>query len=148
MLLLHSFGDNDDTSPLMSRRAWMSVAWGALFAASAAALAATGRFMFPNVINEPNGQPNEEQPFDASGLQFRPTANGWYTVAAVAPRSPGADAGMQQGDVLLQIDSKDASQLTLGEINALLSRPAVTYILRIDRLGSTRTATLQLKNTI
>ena len=104
--------------------------------------------MFPNVINEPDGRLNEQQPLDASGLQFRPTANGWYTVAAVAPRSPGADAGVQQGDVLLQIDSKDASQLTLGEINALLSRPATTYILRIDRLGSTRTATLQLKNTI
>jgi len=147
MLLLHGSGD-DDTSPLMSRRAWMSVAWIALIAAAAAALAGTGRFMFPNVINEPDGLLNEQQPLDASGLKFHPTANGWYTVAAVAPHSPGADAGVQQGDVLLQIDGKDASQLTLGDINALLSRPAATYILRIDRLGWTRTATLQLKNTI
>ncbi len=46
----------DDTSPLMSRRAWIGVAWGAFTAASAAALAATGRFMFPNVINEPPAQ--------------------------------------------------------------------------------------------
>ena len=49
-------GDEDDTSPLMSRRAWIGVAWGAFTAASAAALAATGRFMFPNVINEPPAQ--------------------------------------------------------------------------------------------
>jgi cytochrome b6-f complex iron-sulfur subunit len=48
--------DEDDTSPLMSRRAWIGVAWGAFTAASAAALAATGRFMFPNVINEPPAQ--------------------------------------------------------------------------------------------
>jgi cytochrome b6-f complex iron-sulfur subunit len=48
--------DADDSSPLMSRRAWMGVAWGAFTAASAAALAATGRFMFPNVINEPPAQ--------------------------------------------------------------------------------------------
>ena len=54
----------DDTSPLLNRRAWMGLAWGAFSAASAAALAATGRFMFPNVLNEPPQQfkagfPNE-----------------------------------------------------------------------------------------
>jgi len=56
--------DPDDTSPLLSRRAWLGLAWGAFSAASAAALAATGRFMFPNVLNEPPQQfkagfPNE-----------------------------------------------------------------------------------------
>ena len=56
--------DADDTSPLLNRRAWMGLAWGAFSAASAAALAATGRFMFPNVLNEPPqqfkaGLPNE-----------------------------------------------------------------------------------------
>jgi cytochrome b6-f complex iron-sulfur subunit len=56
--------DPDDTSPLLTRRAWMGLAWGAFTAASAAALAATGRFMFPNVLNEPPQQfkagfPNE-----------------------------------------------------------------------------------------
>jgi cytochrome b6-f complex iron-sulfur subunit len=48
--------DPDDTSPLVSRRAWLGMAWGAFTAASAAALAATGRFMFPNVLNEPPQQ--------------------------------------------------------------------------------------------
>ena len=43
-------------SPLLTRRAWMGLAWGAFSAASAAALAATGRFMFPNVLNEPPQQ--------------------------------------------------------------------------------------------
>src|SRR5207247_3147417 len=56
--------DPDDTSPLLTRRAWIGLAWGAFSAASAAALAATGRFMFPNVLNEPAQQfkagfPNE-----------------------------------------------------------------------------------------
>ena len=56
--------DPDDASPLLTRRAWMGLAWGAFSAASAAALAATGRFMFPNVLNEPPqqfkaGLPNE-----------------------------------------------------------------------------------------
>jgi cytochrome b6-f complex iron-sulfur subunit len=56
--------DADDTSPLLTRRMWIGLAWGAFSAASAAALAATGRFMFPNVLNEPPQQfkagfPNE-----------------------------------------------------------------------------------------
>ncbi len=56
--------DPDDASPLLNRRAWLGLAWGAFTAASAAALAATGRFMFPNVLNEPPQQfkigfPNE-----------------------------------------------------------------------------------------
>ena len=37
----------DDVSPLLNRRQWLGLAWGAFSAASAAALAATGRFMFP-----------------------------------------------------------------------------------------------------
>jgi cytochrome b6-f complex iron-sulfur subunit len=48
--------DADDTSPLLNRRQWLGLAWGAFSAASAAALAATGRFMFPNVLNEPPPQ--------------------------------------------------------------------------------------------
>src|SRR5262249_27953214 len=48
--------DPDATSPLLTRRAWLGLAWGAFSAASAAALAATGRFMFPNVLNEPPQQ--------------------------------------------------------------------------------------------
>jgi cytochrome b6-f complex iron-sulfur subunit len=56
--------DPDDSSPLLTRRAWIGLSWGAFAAASAAALAATGRFMFPNVLNEPPQQfkagfPNE-----------------------------------------------------------------------------------------
>lgn len=46
----------DDTSPLVSRRVWIGMAWGAFSAASATALAATGRFLFPNVLNEPPQQ--------------------------------------------------------------------------------------------
>ena len=46
----------DDTSPLMSRRGWLVLSWGAFTASSAGCLAATGRFLFPNVLNEPPQQ--------------------------------------------------------------------------------------------
>ena len=48
--------DPDDSSPLLTRRAWIGLSWGAFSAASAASLAATGRFLFPNVLNEPPQQ--------------------------------------------------------------------------------------------
>ena len=40
----------------MGRRGWMGLAWGSFTAATAGCLAATGRFMFPNVLNEPPQQ--------------------------------------------------------------------------------------------
>ena len=46
----------DDVSPLMGRRGWMGLAWGAFTASTAGCLAASGRFMFPNVLNEPPQQ--------------------------------------------------------------------------------------------
>jgi cytochrome b6-f complex iron-sulfur subunit len=45
--------ESDDLSPLLSRRQWIELAWGAFTAASAVAIASTGRMMFPNVLNEP-----------------------------------------------------------------------------------------------
>jgi cytochrome b6-f complex iron-sulfur subunit len=54
----------DDASPLLSRRDWIALAWGAFTAASLVSLAAAGRMMFPNVLDEPSQQfkagfPNE-----------------------------------------------------------------------------------------
>jgi cytochrome b6-f complex iron-sulfur subunit len=44
----------DDLVPLMTRRHWIELAWGAFTAASAVALASSGRMMFPNVLDEPS----------------------------------------------------------------------------------------------
>jgi cytochrome b6-f complex iron-sulfur subunit len=60
----HDRSEADDTSPLLSRREWIALAWGACTAASLLSLAATGRMMFPNVLDEPSQQfkagfPNE-----------------------------------------------------------------------------------------
>ena len=64
--------DADDTSPLLTRRVWIGLAWGAFSAATAAALAATGRFMFPNVLNEPPQQFEAGFPADyTSGVDER-----------------------------------------------------------------------------
>ena len=95
---------------------------------------------------EPNARLHERQLFDASGLEFRPTANGGYAVAAVIPGSPGAENDLRVGDLLLEIDGRSARELSLGDIKAVLSRPTGTAVLRVEREGSTRMATLRLKS--
>ena len=83
-----------DTSPLMGRRGWMGLAWGAFTAASAGCLAATGRFMFPNVLNEPPQQRALGFPEDY-GLgvdeRFKDTFGVWVvrTESDLAHEAPG-----------------------------------------------------------
>ena len=91
----------DDSSPLLSRRQWIGLAWGGFTAASLVALAATGRMMFPNVLDEPSQQfkagfPNEyamgvdERWKDKFGVWLARTpddvvqeASGFYALIAV-----------------------------------------------------------------
>jgi hypothetical protein len=97
---------------------------------------------------EPNDRLHEQQPFDASGLEFRLSGDRAYAVAAVvavAPGSAGDAAGVQKGDVLLQIDERAARDLTLGDIQALLSRSGVRCSVKFDRRGTARTVMLELR---
>jgi hypothetical protein len=93
---------------------------------------------------EPNHRLHEQQPFDASGLEFRRNGDDAYAVAAVASGSPGDKAGLHTGDVLTQIDEHDARDLTLGEIKALMSRPGVICMVKINRQGIARAVTVAL----
>ncbi|MFA5908078.1 MAG: PDZ domain-containing protein [Vicinamibacterales bacterium] len=95
---------------------------------------------------ESNGRLAERQQFDASGVEFRHAENDAFAVLAIAPDSPGAMAGLEAGDVLLEIDGRSATGMALAEIKARLSRPGTTCVLRINRKGAMRTATLQLKD--
>lgn len=81
-----------------------------------------------------------------SGLEFRPTADHDWAIVAVASNSEAADAGLEIGDSLREINGHVAAELTLGDIQALLSRPSTPCIVRVDRHGKARTATLRLRN--
>lgn len=95
---------------------------------------------------EPNARLDQPQVFDAGGLEFRRNADDEYAVASVASGSPGDNAGVQIGDVLREIDGRDARSLTLGDIKARLSRTGTTCTVKIDRRGTTRSITLELEN--
>jgi C-terminal processing protease CtpA/Prc len=92
----------------------------------------------------PTDRLNERQPFDASGLDFAYSANQDVVINGIATDSPGAAAGLMEGDRLLAIDDREAGALTIGQIKALLSRPGLACSIRVDRRGETRTAILHL----
>lgn len=94
---------------------------------------------------EPNYRLSEPQLFDASGLELRRNADDEYAVASVAPGSASDGAGLQVGDLLRELDGIQARELTLGNIQARLSRAGTTCALKIDRQGVTRSITLELK---
>jgi cytochrome b6-f complex iron-sulfur subunit len=75
----------DDMSPLFGRRTWLGIGWTAFTAASAAALASTGRFMYPNVINEPPSEFKIGLPSDyGMGVdeRFKETTGVWIVKTA------------------------------------------------------------------
>jgi hypothetical protein len=62
--------------------------------------------------------------FDRSGLWIN-ASQGGYTVTAVADGSGAADAGLEGGDVILELDGRPATAQNLSEARSLLrARPA------------------------
>jgi len=100
------------------------------------------------VIVEKGADFDAEMPVDRSGLQLILGEGGRVEVMTVAPGAPGADAGIQKGDVVVSIDGKNPESLggILG-LREMLRAPAGTrYELSLTREGEPRTALLTLAN--
>jgi hypothetical protein len=94
---------------------------------------------------ERNGQTHDAQPFDASGLELRPSDDREYAIVAIASDSAAAEAGLAVGDVLKEIDGHRARDLTLGDIQARLNRAGTSCVVLVERRGHTQTTTLKLR---
>jgi C-terminal processing protease CtpA/Prc len=68
-----------------------------------------------------------------------------FEVAQVRKGTPGADAGIQKGDVIAGIDQDPAADLSLEEIRDLFRRPGHPYKLTIERNGQTLSLTMKLR---
>ena len=75
---------------------------------------------------EPTSPLPDRQTFDASGVEFAHAPNGRYRVRDVIAGSPAADAGIQNGDILISLDGRDARQLTIGDIKEALRASGAT----------------------
>ena len=109
-------------------------------------------FDFPHqrVILEPNLQFNHSIDEDMSGLSL--VAQGanlkTFVVVQVQPGTPGADAAIQQGDVIVAVDDEAAADLTLAAIRDLFRQIGHEYKLLIDRKGQSLTISIKMHRLI
>jgi C-terminal processing protease CtpA/Prc len=67
-----------------------------------------------------------------------------FRVTAVSPDSPGAAAGFQKGDLLVEINGKPSGEHTLDELR-LLFRTDGRHNLGVERAGKRLKMVLELK---
>ncbi|HEY9826422.1 MAG TPA: aspartyl protease family protein [Stenomitos sp.] len=89
------------------------------------------------LILEPLRQPTEESAnsYDLSGiaLQAKGAQLNTYRIGNVFPHTPAAQAGLQIGDIVTQVNGKPSQKLTLVEVRQQLSQPNTTARLTIRR---------------
>ncbi len=92
-----------------------------------------------------NGHSLEPFDYDASGLTLHAQGPDLSTfeVRRVLPGSPGAEAGLQAGDVLLALDRRPVKEVTLHGIRRLFRADGKEYALSVFRQG--RILQLRLK---
>ncbi|MDQ3907419.1 MAG: aspartyl protease family protein [Acidobacteriota bacterium] len=99
------------------------------------------------VVLEPNAHLGDPVEADMSGLEFAADGPDFkqFVVNEVAPGSPAADAGFKEEDVLVSIDDRPSSALTLEEIRALLQQEGAERTLTIRRGGETLKFRIKLR---
>jgi hypothetical protein len=109
-------------------------------------------FDFPHqrIILEPNLQFNKFAEEDMSGLSIIAKGPGLKTfeIIRVQPGTPGAAAGIHEGDVIAGIDEEPAADITLTSIRELFRQVGHKYKLLIERNGKTQEIVILMKRLI
>jgi len=109
-------------------------------------------FDFPHqrLILDANLQINKFAEEDMSGLSIVAKGAGLKTfeVVQVQPGTPGANAGVQAGDIISGIDDEPAADLTLLSIRDLFRQVGHKYKLLIERDGKTTEIVFQMRRLV
>jgi hypothetical protein len=99
------------------------------------------------VILDSNGEIRTEDREDMSGISLAAAGPNWkrFEVTQVRPGTPGADAKVQQGDVIAGVDDEAAADMTLDAVRALFRQERHKYKLLIERNGKTINANVQMR---
>jgi C-terminal processing protease CtpA/Prc len=102
------------------------------------------------VYLDPNLQINHTAQEDMSGLSILAKGANLKTFEIVQVRSgtPGADAGLKQGDVIVGVDEEAAADLTLSAIRDLFRQVGHEYKLLIDRHGQSLPITIKMRRLV
>jgi hypothetical protein len=97
---------------------------------------------------EPNRTFDAPFVYDSTGLSLRATRPSFSPayVHSVRDPSPAKEAGIEAGDVLVQIDGRPTSALTLDNIRELLKKPGQTHRLAVSRQGRIVSVTLKTRD--
>jgi hypothetical protein len=92
-------------------------------------------FDYPRLelILNPGPHLHDETPFDASGTLIYREGENPYRVFRVTDGSPAAEAGLKEGDIVLEIDGRPASQVSMSEIAETLQADGRECSLRVKR---------------
>jgi hypothetical protein len=104
-------------------------------------------FLRQQVILDSNSDFHADDEADMSGVSITASGPGLkrFEVTEVRPGTPGADAGVQKGDVIAGIDDEPAADLSLVEIRKLFRQITHPYKLLLERNGQTVSVTLKLR---
>jgi PDZ domain len=88
--------------------------------------------------------------YDASGLRVQPQGADLTTleIRRVMPGSPGAQAGLQTGDVILAVDGRPVGEITPHGVRRLFQKDEKEYGLSILRRGEIRQVRLKCRRLI
>jgi hypothetical protein len=102
------------------------------------------------VFLDPNLQVNHTAQEDMSGLSILAKGANLKTfeIVQVRPGTPGADAGLKEGDVIAGIDEEAAADLTLSAIRDLFRQVGHEYKLLIDRQGQTVNISIKMRKLV
>jgi hypothetical protein len=100
------------------------------------------------LILEPNAEAREPIASDASGLVLEARGKDFKTfrVRAVVPGSPAAEAGVQDGDVLAEIEGQDIGRYALWQLQDALKQAGRVYRVHLRRGDRDTVATLRLRS--
>ena len=107
-------------------------------------------FSRERLILEPNTALAQPYRYDASGIRIRSAGEDLreFVFTGTVENSPAAEAKLQEGDRLLEIDGRPAKTLSLGEILEILKHDGSTQLLKIQRGAQTLDVSLVLRRLI
>ncbi len=85
------------------------------------------------LILGPATRESEAEELNMAGLALRPLPLGRYQVRGIFAGSPGAEAGVREGDILVAIDGTEVSELGMIDTRRRLTRAGETVTLTLER---------------
>ena len=106
-------------------------------------------FDYPHmqIIFDPNSQRRADEIEDMSGISLIARGPGLrrFEVTQVRPGTPGAEAGLQKGDIIAGVDEDPAADLSLMQMRDLFRQLGHPYRLTVERNDQTLHLTMKLK---